>query len=185
MGSRASQIVIGLVVIIIIAVGAYALTHKSSSPAPTTTASTPGAVIQTKNSSSVGAYLADAKGQTLYTYEQDTSGVSNCTGSCLSDWPPYLASGSTSSLPAHVATIKRGDGSLQYTYDDMPLYTFTADTKAGDVTGDGSSGFHVAKPAGSAATQTAPAPTPTPTQAAPAPAPTPTPSPSPSSSYNY
>jgi len=171
------------VVIIIIAVGAYALTHKSSNQTPPSTASTTGAIIQTKNSSSVGAYLVDAKGQTLYTYEQDTSGVSNCTGSCLSDWPPYLASNSTSSLPAHVATIKRGDGSSQYTYDGMPLYTFTADTKAGEVTGDGSSGFHVAKPAGSATTQTTPAPTPT--QAAPAPAPAPMPSPSPSSSYNY
>jgi len=197
MGSRATQIMIGLVVIIVIAVGAYALMHKSSSKAPTSTASNTAAVIQTKNSSSAGAYLANAKGQALYTYEKDTAGTSNCTGACLANWPAYVASGSTGSLPAHVATIKRADGSMQYAYDGMPLYTFTGDSKAGDVTGDGSEGFHIARPAGSATTQTTPAPspapvvapaptptpTPTPTQAAPAPAPAPMPPPS--SPYNY
>lgn len=177
---KTPQILISLAVIIIIAAGVYAAIHKSATSTQSTASQTSGPVIQTKSSSSLGAYLADAKGKALYTYGQDTTGVSNCTGSCLANWPAYLAAGSVGSLPAHLATLKRTDGSTQYTYDGMALYTFVGDSQAGSVTGDGSEGFHIAKPAGSAATQTAPA-TPAPAPAASTPAPAPVPKPS----YNY
>jgi predicted lipoprotein with Yx(FWY)xxD motif len=32
-----------------------------------------------------------------------------------------------------------------WAYDGMPLYLFADDKKAGDITGDGEDGFHVAK----------------------------------------
>lgn len=103
-------------------------------------------VVQTKTNPTVGQYLADKNGKTLYTYGADTSGVSNCTGACLTDWPVYAATSTTSNLPANVSVIHRSDGGTQYAYKGMPLYYFSGDTSAGMVTGDGVNNFHVAKP---------------------------------------
>ena len=101
-------------------------------------------VVETKTDSKVGQYLADGSGMPLYTYNQDTDNASNCSGSCLSNWPAYKAT-STASLPANVGTITRSDGTVQYTYNKKPLYTFTGDS-AGKVTGNGIEGFNIATP---------------------------------------
>lgn len=151
--------IVGVIVVIAaIAIG-YAAMHKSSktpaytAPAPTTNSSSQSqaaavnnAVLTTKTGSSVGSYLTNPNGNALYTYGADSSGTSNCTGSCLSVWPAYQDTGSTTGLPTNVGTIKRSDnGETQYTYKGMPLYTFTSDSK-GQVTGDGTNNFSVAKP---------------------------------------
>lgn len=143
---------IAIIVIILIAVGAYALFHKSSPSTPAASNSntssqnqtSSGPIIQTKTASGVGSYLADANGNALYTYGADTNGVSNCTGSCLYNWPIYQAT-QTTSLPTNVTVITRSDGAMQYAYKGMPLYTFTSDSP-GHVTGDNIQDFHVAKP---------------------------------------
>ncbi|MGZ6005242.1 MAG: COG4315 family predicted lipoprotein [Candidatus Saccharimonadales bacterium] len=150
--------IIIIVALIILGGGGYLIFHKSdntnnsstsgsnSTPTstPTSNSSSGSAVIKTASDSSVGQYLADGSGKPLYTYGADTSGVSNCSGSCLSSWPAY-APGPTTSLPANVTIIKRSDGSSQYAYKGLPLYYFTSDS-AGQVSGDGVSNFHVAKP---------------------------------------
>ena len=143
------KVIVAIVALAIIGGGGYAIFHKSPTTAPaapgsSTTAST-GAIVQTKTASSVGSYLADSSGNALYTYGADTAGTSNCNGSCLYSWPVYDASGAPSTLPANVTVITRSDGSKQYAYKGMPLYTFTSDA-VGNVTGDGVSDFHVAKP---------------------------------------
>jgi len=145
--------------------GGYALLHKSSNTTPTTTTAKTSAkptvnntVLMTKTSSSLGQYLADPNGKALYTYGADSSGVSNCTGACLANWPAYQDSGSTTNLPTGVGTIKRADnGQTQYTYQGLPLYYFVNDSQ-GQVTGNGISRFQVAKPA--AATSSQPTTTP-------------------------
>jgi predicted lipoprotein with Yx(FWY)xxD motif len=103
-----------------------------------------GAIIETKTDATVGQYLADGNGKTLYTYGGDTAGVSNCSGACIANWPVYAAA-QTTSLPANVSVITRSDGSKQYAYKNLPLYYFTAD-QTGQVTGDNVENFHVAKP---------------------------------------
>lgn len=113
----------------------------TSSPAP----ASDGSIVMTKNSPSNGQYLADTNGITLYTFGGDTSGVSNCSASCLVSWPVYTAT-SASSLPADVTVVIRSDGSKQYAYKGMPLYYFSSDIQAGQVTGDGIGNFHLAKP---------------------------------------
>jgi len=139
-----------IIVIILIAVGAYAIFHKSPTKTPSSSTSgnqspiSSGAIIQTKTASGVGSYLADANGNALYTYGADSSGVSNCSDSCLYTWPIYQAT-KTTSLPTNVTVITRSDGSMQYVYKGMPLYTFTSDS-SGRVTGDNVSNFHIAKP---------------------------------------
>ena len=57
----------------------------------TPAASSGGMVISEKNSPSLGNYLVDDKGMTLYTFKNDTSGASNCTGNCATLWPPLSA----------------------------------------------------------------------------------------------
>jgi predicted lipoprotein with Yx(FWY)xxD motif len=102
-------------------------------------------VVSTKTDSKAGQYLAAANGKALYTYGADSTGVSNCSGSCLTNWPIYEAT-ATTDLPANVTVITRSDGKKQYAYKGMPLYYFSGDTSAGQVTGDGVNNFHVAKP---------------------------------------
>jgi predicted lipoprotein with Yx(FWY)xxD motif len=162
--NKGTQALVGLIVLVVVVIGGYAIFHKSSkttsynAPAANTKSSTGqaasaannaavnNAVLTTKTSSSVGSYLADPNGNTLYTYGADTSGTSNCTGSCLSTWPAYKDTGATTGLPTNVSTIKRSDNSeTQYTYKGKPLYTFVSDSQ-GQVSGDGVNGFSVAKP---------------------------------------
>jgi len=153
--------IIGVVILIILIVGGIAIFHKSpsgtnnsaassnsnNSPAAQTKApAVNNAVVLTKTSPSLGQYLTDPSGKALYTYNSDTSGVSNCTGSCLANWPAYQDTGATTGLPAGISTIKRTDnGQIQYTYNGMPLYYFTGDSGT-QVTGNGVENFAIATP---------------------------------------
>jgi len=38
-----------------------------------------------------GEVLTDAKGMTLYTFDKDASGTSNCYDACATKWPPLAA----------------------------------------------------------------------------------------------
>ena len=40
---------------------------------------------------SLGPIMADAKGMTLYTYDADEPGKSNCVDQCAVNWPPATA----------------------------------------------------------------------------------------------
>ncbi|HET6864220.1 MAG TPA: hypothetical protein VFH37_03440 [Candidatus Saccharimonadales bacterium] len=120
---------------------APAATKKS----PTKTTTNTSSIIQTKTDSKLGQYLADSSGKPLYTYSQDTDNTSNCFGSCLTNWPAYKATSSSTSLPANVGTITRSDGTVQYTYNKKPLYYFSGDT-SGTITGNGVEGFSIATP---------------------------------------
>jgi predicted lipoprotein with Yx(FWY)xxD motif len=150
-----NKLLIGILALIVIAGGAYAIFHKSpkssTNPAMSSSSSTAnqpassGDIVQTKTAANVGQYLADSSGNALYTYGGDTAGKSNCSGSCLYSWPIYDASNAPSTLPTNVTVITRSDGSKQYAYKGLPLYIFSGDS-AGHVTGDGVSDFHIAKP---------------------------------------
>lgn len=106
------------------------------------TAMPEGAVMMAK-----AGYATDTKGMTLYTFDKDTTSASTCYGACAKAWPPYLASGTVpTTLPAHLGTTKRTGGTVQYTWDNHPLYYYMDDKKPGDVTGDGIGGvWHLAK----------------------------------------
>ena len=70
------------------------------------------------------------------TNHKDAAGTPTCYDDCTKKWPPYLAkSGET--MGEGWATVKRKDGSLQWTYDGKPLYFYSGDKKKGDKTGDG------------------------------------------------
>ena len=95
---------------------------------------------------SKGKALVDGKGMTLYVFDRDTAGKSNCNGPCATNWPPLMAA-ATSKDAGSWTVVTREDGSKQWAYKTKPLYTWTKDTKAGDVTGDGvNSVWHIAQP---------------------------------------
>ena len=83
-----------------------------------------------------GGVLADAAGRTLYTFDKDAPGKSNCTGGCLAAWPAFIAK------PAARAVGEFGlvAGTRQWTMAGKPLYYYVGDAKPGDRTGDGQGG---------------------------------------------
>jgi predicted lipoprotein with Yx(FWY)xxD motif len=97
-------------------------------------------------STTLGKVVVDGKGLTVYVFDKDTanSGKSACTGACLTAWPPVTT---TSAKPAvdgvtgTVSTIATPDGKKQVTVDGLPLYTFSGDSAAGDVKGQGLMGI--------------------------------------------
>src|SRR5262249_11557545 len=88
-------------------------------------------------------YLVAANGMTLYHFTKDTPGVSNCSGQCAVQWPPYTVSSSTaaaglpggSAVGGTISTIVRSDGTMQVTYNGEPLYFWYKDVNPGDTTG--------------------------------------------------
>src|SRR5687767_791267 len=46
--------------------------------------------VMIADAGSLGMILTDSAGLTLYTFDRDTPGVSNCSGGCASTWPPLL-----------------------------------------------------------------------------------------------
>ncbi len=80
--------------------------------------------------------FTDSKGMTLYTFAKDSAGKSMCNDKCAANWPPLMAEAGDKSM-GDWTVIKRDDGSMQWAYQGMPLYTFVMDKKAGDMTGDG------------------------------------------------
>ena len=87
----------------------------------------------------LGPFLTDAEGMTLYLFTNDTTaGESACSGDCAANWPPVPATTEVllpPGIPGSLAAIEREDGSMQLAYNDIPLYYFANDAKAGDTTG--------------------------------------------------
>jgi predicted lipoprotein with Yx(FWY)xxD motif len=93
-----------------------------------------------------GRALVDMKGMTLYTFDRDAVGKSNCNGTCAQNWPPLMAA-ADAKASGDWSLVRRDDGAMQWAYRGKPLYTWIKDTKAGDVTGDGvNQVWHVAVP---------------------------------------
>lgn len=93
---------------------------------------------------SAGRILVNSNGMTLYTYDKDVPGKSNCTGMCAVVWPPAEAAPGATPR-GNFSLIARGGGSHQWAYKQKPLYGYAGDENPGDVVGDGSGGdWHVA-----------------------------------------
>lgn len=84
--------------------------------------------------------LTDTRGFTLYIYDKDAKGVSNCYGSCATNWPPYLAGAGAKARGAY-SLVKRKDGKVQWAYGGHPLYRWIGDHKPGDAGGNGIGGI--------------------------------------------
>jgi predicted lipoprotein with Yx(FWY)xxD motif len=93
---------------------------------------------QAQNATLGRTILTTTKGLTLYSLSAETGGRFICTGSCLSNWHPLLVPAAAKPKgPVKLGTIKRPEGKIQVTFKGRPLYSFSGDSKAGDVSGEG------------------------------------------------
>jgi predicted lipoprotein with Yx(FWY)xxD motif len=99
-------------------------------------------------STALGNVLVDAHGRTLYLFEKDRHGRSACYGACATYWPPLFSSAKprpgTGVHASLLGLTKRTNGKRQVTYAGHPLYTFIADKKAGQTSGEGLTNFGAA-----------------------------------------
>ncbi len=90
-----------------------------------------------------GDILVDGAGRALYIFDNDTEGVSNCSDSCLTNWPPLLTNYdpiALSGVDATIGTIVRADNTVQVTINGFPAYYWVGDAAAGDTLGNGRGG---------------------------------------------
>ncbi len=77
--------------------------------------------------------------RSLYVLSADPRGQSTCTGSCAAIWPPLLTNREPVAGPgatrSALGVLRRGDGTLQVTYNHRPLYLFAFDLGAGAPSG--------------------------------------------------
>jgi predicted lipoprotein with Yx(FWY)xxD motif len=108
----------------------------------------PPKTVSLMTSSTLGSYLSDSKGETLYFFANDVNGQVNCTGSCAVAWPAFTT---TTALTAdqlgtgvNLADFGTVTGGTQITYKGWPLYSHspsgTPETP-GQTTGDGFAGL--------------------------------------------
>ena len=95
---------------------------------------------------SSGGRSSDANGATVYTFSNDTPGVSTCTGACAKTWLPVRSPGGkpqadTGLSQSAIGSIQRPDGSQQVTLDGLPLYYYAGDTARGAAAGQGKNDF--------------------------------------------
>ncbi|CAA9201248.1 COG4315 family predicted lipoprotein [Flavobacterium collinsii] len=116
--------------------------------------------IALSTSTTLGSYLSDKDGKSLYFFATDAKGQASCTGGCEAVWPPFYVDNltaeklSTGLTLSDFASITTTSGKKQLTYKGWPLYyyapsingTNTPET-AGQTTGDGVGGvWFIAKP---------------------------------------
>ncbi|MGW4766795.1 hypothetical protein ACWEO2_01960 [Nocardia sp. NPDC004278] len=115
--------------------------------------------LQVTSNPSVGKFVSDGSGRSLYRFDKDTAtpSVSNCSGQCAVTWPPLTVARDQALYasgvdPQLVGFIERADGACQITIGGWPVYYFSKDTKPGDLLGQGVGGtwFAVAPNGGKA-----------------------------------
>ncbi|MET1233048.1 MAG: hypothetical protein ABWY52_09395 [Candidatus Limnocylindrales bacterium] len=123
-------------------------TEAPASEAPASPSESPsaaaGATVEAKPVGTIGTVLvAASNGMTVYVFTKDVkdSGTSACTDTCIANWPAVtVAAGATptggTGVGGTLGTITRADdGTLQVTYNGLPLYFFANDKVPGDANG--------------------------------------------------
>ncbi len=112
-------------------------------PAPTQPAGPP-SMPQMGTVLGAQAWISSSNQHTLYTFAADTPNTSNCTtaSGCTGIWPPYTApAGTVAPSGSGFGIITRGDGTMQWTYQQIPLYSYSGDSAAGQGNGQGINSF--------------------------------------------
>jgi predicted lipoprotein with Yx(FWY)xxD motif len=112
-------------------------------------------IVQVASHPTLGDVLVGPTGMTLYTFANDTEGVSNCAGGCAANWPPLVGGFDPAGMlpqagdgaAGALTTLAREDGGIQVAYGGVPLYYWRNDKLPGQATGDGVGGnWLVARP---------------------------------------
>jgi predicted lipoprotein with Yx(FWY)xxD motif len=107
-------------------------------------------MVMLSNDQGFGSILTDENGNTLYFFSRDAGNESNCSGSCIDNWPVFYIEDLKIDTGLDIddfGQISRPDGANQTTYKGWPLYYFDGDLDPGDINGDGVNNvWFVAKP---------------------------------------
>ena len=123
---------------------ASAVAGATAAPVAAAPTSAGGSTIEAKAVGGIGtALVAGSSGMTLYTFSKDVKdgGSSACSGGCIAKWPALtVAAGAApaagTGVTGKLGTITRADdGTLQVTYNGLPLYFFSGDKAPGDANG--------------------------------------------------
>ncbi|MDQ3292081.1 MAG: hypothetical protein M3Q05_12415 [Bacteroidota bacterium] len=122
----------------------------------------PGTTKQVKlqTSQTLGSYLVDKDGRTLYYFSNDANGQNNCPGGCEALWPYFNVENLTADMigegleMADFGTVTAANGKKQLTYKTWPLYYYAPAVNGtntleapNQTTGEGVGGvWFVAKP---------------------------------------
>jgi len=144
-----------LVIVVFVLSAGCTQNAPASAPVPATTAP----VTQMLSSDTVktlssplGSVLTDANGKILYFFAADVpgNGKSACYNGCTDLWPVFSTDSLVISPPlaaADFSVITRTDGMKQTSYQGRPLYYFSRDTRAGEMSGENFNGiWYVARP---------------------------------------
>ena len=89
------------------------------------------------HSSTYGRVIFTGQNRSIYLFARDR-GKSTCYGACAKAWPPVLTKGAPVAGKGvnakRLGTVRRTDGTTQVTYAGHPLYRFTNDKKAFQIT---------------------------------------------------
>lgn len=116
-------------------------------PAAAATDATPVKVVKAPK---VGPIATTTTKLALYTWNKETHGMVECTGSCAMTWLPLTVPAHTmvaehvTGLMGTLATTMRPDGKTQVTLNGHPLYTHHGDTPTKFLTA-GMDGWHVVR----------------------------------------
>ena len=97
--------------------------------------------ISTRKVPGLGKVLVDAKGRTLYMFVPDKRKKVTCVKSCAAAWPPVKVGKGERIIAAKgvkkklLGRDRDPAGGRVVTYNRWPLYTYVADTKPGEATG--------------------------------------------------
>ncbi len=125
--------------------GGGSSTSSTTTPGASATTSGGDGVVAVADNAKLGKIIVNSRGFTLYDFHKDKGTKSSCYGGCAKVWPPLLTPGAPKATKgaeaSKLGTTKRTDGTTQVTYAGHPLYTYVADKKPGDVTGNDFTSF--------------------------------------------
>ena len=127
---------VGEVWFVISPAGEMIETGAAATEAPAAAA---GATVALGEDDTLGSFLVDDKGMSLYLFTKDTPNTTVCYEKCAVAWPPLLTTGDPVAGEgvdaSMLGTTNRTDGTVQVTYNGWPLYYYEKDKAPGDVTG--------------------------------------------------
>jgi predicted lipoprotein with Yx(FWY)xxD motif len=99
------------------------------------------ATVKTRKINKLGVVLVNSRGLTLYMFKPDRRKRVTCKGSCAVAWPPlklkkgHRPTAGGAAKQKLLGSDKNPSGGRVVTYNRWPLYTYIADSKPGQASG--------------------------------------------------
>jgi predicted lipoprotein with Yx(FWY)xxD motif len=108
--------------------------------------------VKVQKTQNFGPVLEDSGQWTMYRFDQDKPGVSNCYDECQEKWPAILVQDAPDALRGVdrklIGTYVRKNGQVGLTYAKWPMYRFAADAGKHQLKGTKVKGWHAVQPNG-------------------------------------